>query len=78
MRLYSKSLLKEFAQGTNYGPEPDTISFLIEEGVKVKEVQVHMEERIAGSSYLTITKSMSYMMRMMISIVIMQKFRKRV
>jgi glycosyltransferase involved in cell wall biosynthesis len=77
MRLYGKNVLREFATNINYGPEPDTISFLVEKGVKVAEVQVHMEDRIAGQSYLTITKSMSYMARMLISIVIMQKFRKR-
>ena len=77
MRLYGKSVLKEFASNINYSPEPDTISFLIEKGVKVAEVQVSMEDRIAGQSYLTITRSMSYMARVLISIVVMQKFRKR-
>ena len=29
MRLFGRSVLKEFANNINYGPEPDTISFLI-------------------------------------------------
>ena len=36
-----------------------------------------MEERIAGASYLTMGRSMMYMMRMLISILLIQNFRKR-
>jgi len=77
MRMFGKDVIKEFALNINYGPEPDTISYLIKKGMKVKEVQVHMDERIAGESYLTFTRSMRYMIMMSFSIVFIQKFRKR-
>ena len=77
MRIFSKKVLHEFAYDMNYGPEPDTISYLIKNGVKVKEVQVHMDERIAGESYLNIARSIRYMVLMSFSILFMQAFRKR-
>lgn len=77
MRLFSSTMLKEFAYSMNYGPEPDTVSYLIQRGAKVKEVQVVMKEREAGTSYLSFWKSISYMMRMAVSILIIQFFRKK-
>lgn len=77
MRMFNKSMIEEFALNLNYGPEPDTISYLIKQGAKVSEVQVSMAERMSGSSYLTIAKSMMYMMRMLLSIFLVQNFRKR-
>lgn len=78
MRVFDKNLIREFSQNINYEPEPDTISFLIKQGAKIGEVQVSMQERIAGESYLNFTKSMIYMAKMLISIVILQNFRKRI
>lgn len=77
MRLLNKKVLKEFAYNMNYGPEPDTISYLIRCGVSVSEVQVNMDERIAGESYLNMRKAMQYMFRMFASIMLIQRFRKR-
>lgn len=77
MRMFNKTTIKECAANINYGPEPDTISFLIKNGAKVAEVQVEMDERIAGESYLNLFNSITYMIRMLISIVIIQNFRKR-
>lgn len=77
MRMFNKAMIKEFALNINYGPEPDTISFLIKQGAKVSEVQVNMEERIAGTSYLNLSGSIMYMLKMMLSIFIIQNFRKR-
>ena len=65
------------AQNLNYGPEPDTISYLIKNGATVKEVQVEMGERLAGQSYLTFWRSVQYMVKMSISILLIQWFRKR-
>ena len=53
MRMFSRKIIKECAINMNYGPEPDTVSFLIKNGAVVAEVQVEMDERIAGQSYLT-------------------------
>lgn len=77
MRMFDKAMIKECATNINYGPEPDTVSFLVKNGAKVTEVQVEMDERIAGESYLNAINSMKYMIRMLISIVVIQNFRKR-
>lgn len=77
MRMFSEGLIKEFALNINYGPEPDTVSYLIRHGVKVAEAQVRMEERQAGESYLTLSRSIQYMTHMFVSILIIQNFRKR-
>lgn len=77
MRLFNRAMVEEFAQNLNYGPEPDTISYLIKNGAVVKEVQVEMGERMAGQSYLTLWKSAQYMVKMSISILLIQWFRKR-
>jgi glycosyltransferase involved in cell wall biosynthesis len=76
-RLYNKKLLHEFAQNINYEPEPDTLAYLARNGVKIKEIQVTMDEREFGTSYFTIIKSMGYMTRMCFSILVVQWFRKR-
>lgn len=77
MRMFNRKLIREFAGGLNYGPEPDTLSYLIKNGAKVAEVQVTMEERLAGASYLTPVNASKYMLRMLISILLIQNFRRR-
>ena len=70
MRLYDRKCMMEYAQEVNYGPEPDTISYLIKNGAKISEIQVDMEERVAGTSYLNFAKSISYMFRMMLDYIV--------
>ena len=77
MRMFNKVMIKDFALNMNYGPEPDTIAYVIRRGARVKEVQVEMDDRTEGESYLNITRSMTYMLRMGISIMIIQFFRKK-
>lgn len=77
MRLYGHGMIEEFAKSVNYGPEPDTISYLIKNGARVEEVQVEMAERTAGKSYFDLGGSMMYMAKMMLSILLIQWFRKR-
>lgn len=77
MRLYSRRMISKLASSMNYGPEPDTIAFLIRCGAKVKEYQVHMNERVAGESYLNLSRSIKYMFHMCSSILIVQWFRKK-
>lgn len=77
MRMLNAKMIREFALNLNYGPEPDTISYLIRNGAKVSEVQAEMDERTEGQSYLTLTRSMAYMIRMCVSILFVQLFRKR-
>lgn len=77
MRMFNRAMVQEFAENLNYGPEPDTISYLIKNGAKVKEVPVKMGERTAGQSYLTLWRSVQYMVKMSVSILLIQWFRKR-
>ena len=77
MRLFNKRMIKKLATTMNYGPEPDTIAYLIRCGAKVGEYQVHMNDRVAGESYLNLTRSIKYMFHMCSSILIVQWFRKR-
>lgn len=77
MRMFSRKMIEEFAQNLNYGPEPDTISYLVKNGATISEVPVTMDERQFGISYLNIAGSISYMVKMLISIIFLQNFRKR-
>ncbi len=77
MRMYNRRCMEAFSKEINYGPEPDTISYLMKNGYKVEEVQAEMQERMAGSSYLTFTRSIAYMTKMLTSILIIQNFRKK-
>ena len=65
------------ANELDLGPEPDTVSLLMRWGYKVEEIQVEMRERTAGESYLNFTKSVTYMLRMSISILLVQWFRRK-
>ncbi|WP_155970788.1 glycosyltransferase family 2 protein [Streptococcus ruminantium] len=77
MRMFNKELIRDFALNVNYTPEPDTISFLIRQGYKIREVQVKMLERQAGQSYLTLSRSIKYMVHMFTSILLIQNFRRK-
>lgn len=77
MRLFDKTMIPLFAREMDFGPEPDTISLLMRWGYKVEETQVEMRERTAGESYLNFTKSVAYMLRMSISILLVQWFRRK-
>ncbi len=77
MRVFNRKMIGEFALNMNYGPEPDTISYLVKQGATIAEVQVEMDERQGGESYLNLSRSMMYMIRMLLSILLIQNFRKR-
>ncbi len=77
MRMFDKKMIEEFSEGPNYGPEPDTVSYLIKRGARVAEVPVEMDERSAGTSYFTPFKSAGYMIQMLVSILVIQGFRRR-
>ena len=49
MRMFSSRMIEEFAKGLNYGPEPDTVSYLIKQGARIAEVPAIMDERLLGS-----------------------------
>lgn len=77
MRMFNKKMIETFALSLNYGPEPDTISFLIKQGARVAEVSVEVEKRLAGESYFKPFVAVKYMVRMLISILLIQNFRKK-
>ena len=77
MRAFNARMIKQLAMGLNYGPEPDTVSFLIKkQDAKVAEIPVIMQERLAGESYLNLKNSILYMSRMTLSILLIQYFRR--
>lgn len=79
MRAFNARMIEQMAKGLNFGPEPDTVSYLIKRAdAKVVEVPVEMAERTAGESYLNPGNSIKYMLRMTISILFMQVIRKRI
>ena len=61
----------------NNPPEPDTLVYMLKKKRKIEEVQVQMSEREFGESYLNLTNTIKYMSRMLISIFLIQPFRKR-
>ncbi len=77
MRLFNAKMIPWFADELDYGPEPDTMALVMRRGAKVEEVHVEMRERTAGESYLNFTKSVSYMLRMSVSILFVQWFRRK-
>ena len=76
LRLFDRGMIERFAKYNHYAPEPDTVAYSMRKGAKVVEVQANMRERFAGSSYLTATKSIAYMLRMGVSILVFQWVRK--
>lgn len=77
MRLYRRPIIDLLARVENINPEPDTISYLIRCGVRVKEVPVTMKERTSGKSMFSSLSSIDYMIRIAFSLSFVQWFRKR-
>ena len=70
MRIINRELIKDYAFELNRKPEPDTLAFQIKKGYKVKEVQVKMEDRLAGTSiYTGLGNSIKYMMKVLMTII---------
>ena len=76
MRMFDKKMIKKLAFAADLGPEPDTVALLVRGGATFSEIQVEMHERIAGESYLNFSNSVNYMIRMFVSILVLQWFRK--
>jgi len=77
MRLYNRAAIKAMAYTADYGPEPDTLAHLLRSGARISEVQVEMRERLAGESYLSLSRSIKYMLHMCLSITFIQWYRKK-
>lgn len=78
MRLYNRRAIKRLSSEMNLEPEPDTIAYLIRCGFNIEEIQVHMNERVAGDSYLNAINSIKYMAKICASILFVQWFRWKV
>lgn len=76
-RAYNKGCIKDYALTPNMPPEPDTLVYMLKKGKNIKEVQVEMSEREFGESYLNLANTVKYMSRMMVSILLIQSFRKK-
>ena len=75
MRLFNRATMEELARRFDFGPEPDSLAYLMRHGARVREVQVEMRERTAGESYLSLGRSISYMARICTSVLLVQWFR---
>ncbi len=69
MRILNRKMIYDYAYNMNRKPEPDTLAYQIRKGAKVKEVQVEMNERESGESYLNPWNSIKYMIKTLISII---------
>ncbi|MEC0310683.1 glycosyltransferase family 2 protein [Paenibacillus lautus] len=58
-------------------PEPESIMYLKRKGYRIKEVPVHMKERVGGKSSITSVRSIYYMTKVSLAILI-DKMRKQV
>lgn len=76
MRLFNKRMIKMFGYRINYRPEPDTLAFLLNHGIKIEEVQVTMRERVSGNSYLNWKASIFYMLHVLFNVLVFQWVRK--
>lgn len=75
-RAYDRACIKDYALEMNNPPEPDTLVYMLRKQRKIKEIQVQMSEREFGESYLNLVNTIKYMSRMMVSIFLIQPFRK--
>ncbi len=79
MRCFNRRMMELLARGINVGPEPDTLAYLIRSAdAHVTEVQVTVDERSAGKSYLNVKTSIAYMVRILLSVLFIQFFRAKI
>lgn len=76
MRLYNTKAMRVLMHQVCFGPEPDLVAHLLRCGMKVEEIGVTMNERVAGESYLDFIASLKYMFLMISSILLVERFRK--
>lgn len=77
MRAFNKECIKELIVNMNLPPEPDTLVYMMKNGMKIKEVQVEMKDREQGESYFNAWKSIEYMVNVCISIIFVHAFRRK-
>ena len=74
-RLFSRPILERYYYDNTLNPEPESLALFLKQGYSVSEVQVSMRERQGGESYLNPVKSMQYMLRVFVTLLIVQWFR---
>ena len=68
-RAINKEVIKEFAKKYPYDyPDPETNIQIVLKGKKVLEIPVEMRKRIAGKSFVTPLKSVKYMTKVTLSL----------
>lgn len=77
-RACNKKVINEFSKRypVDY-PEPESIMYLLRNGYRIKEVPVIMQERKEGKSSITTFKSLYYMLKVSLAILI-DRFRKQI
>ena len=71
LRLVNRKVMKEFAY--NYPkdyPEPESVVAILERNCRVKEIPVVMRERMGGVSSISMKKSVYYMIKVSLAIII--------
>ena len=77
MRAYNKLIIEKFVQNASLTPEPDTLVYMLKKKFKIKEIQVEIQDRKFGKSYLSPIKSIEYMVNMFFSIIFIRSFTKK-
>ena len=71
-RAVDKKIIEEFAKDYPYDyPEPTTTMKLILKGKKIKEVRVEMRQRATGKSSISPFKSIGYMIKVTLSLILL-------
>lgn len=72
LRAVNRGIIEMFAKDYPYDyPEPCTTMQMILKGKKVKEIQVEMKQRTTGVSSISPLKSVSYMLKVTLSLVLL-------
>ncbi len=74
-RLFGRDVLKRYYYNNTLNPEPESLALFLKQGYSISEVQVKMRERQGGESYLNPVRSVQYMVRVFVTLLIVQWFR---
>ena len=78
-RLCDKNIIDVFARYYPFDyPEPETLMILLNNGFKISEIPVIMNEREHGKSSINIVNSIYYMIKVTLAIVLASIFKKKV
>lgn len=77
MRAYNKSIIKELVSNSGLSPEPDMLVYMLKNGKKIEEIQVEMQDREFGESYLKPSKAAKYMINMFCSILFIRSLTRK-